>query len=173
MNQEYDLLIYGGRLIDPAQHIDAPRDIAIQAGKVAAVDQQLPHGHARQLYDATGRVVTPGLIDLHTHVFKGLHIAVDADAVGRNSGVTTMVDTGSSGAANFSLFRDHIIPKTKVRIIPFLNIWITGDSMSTLPGETHFDGVDAAAREGREPPKVLCYFDDVRYASCEAALATI
>ena len=173
MNTQNDLLIRGGRLIDPAQHIDDIRDVAIKSGKVLEVGNNLPVSQAKKVIDATSKIVTPGLIDMHTHVFKGQWLGVDADKVGVKSGVTTMVDTGSSGAANFGLFRDYIISQAKTRILPFLNIWVTGSENTGLPGDANFDGMANALKEGRDLPKVLGYFDDIRYASVDATIAVI
>ena len=173
MDGNYDLLIRNGRLIDPSQDIDGIKDLAIKDGKVAAVAENLPNTHAQEIIDATGKIVTPGLIDLHTHVFKGLHICIDADKLGAKSGVTTMVDAGSAGAANFALFRDYVLPEYKTRIIPFLNIWITGASMISLPGETNFEKVASALKEGKELPRLLAYFDGLRFASSDTAIRVI
>jgi dihydroorotase len=101
MKERYDLLIGGGRLIDPAQGIDSIKDVAIRNGRIAMVDDHIPADVARQVIDVSGKIVTPGLIDLHTHIFVGLNISVEPDPLGAKSGVTTMVDAGSSGAANF------------------------------------------------------------------------
>jgi dihydroorotase len=94
----YDLLIAGGRVIDPAQKLSAERDVAIVGGKIARVAANIPPNQARQVYDAKGKIVTPGLIDMHTHVYKyGITLNVDSDLVGYQSGVTTVLDCGSTG----------------------------------------------------------------------------
>jgi dihydroorotase len=123
----YDLLIAGGRVIDPSQNVSAERDVAILGGKIARVDANIPRGQARQVFDATGKIVTPGLIDLHTHVYRyGVSFSVDPDLVGIQSGVTTVVDGGTAGAAMFPGFRKHVIDVSPTRIYALLNISTIG-----------------------------------------------
>ncbi len=119
----YDLLIKGGRLIDPAQKVSAPRDVAIAGGMVARVDQDIPRAQAKQVLDAAGKVVTPGWIDMHVHVFDGVALAsIDADAIGIRTGVTTLVDAGSAGANTFPGFRKHCIERAQTPVFALLNI---------------------------------------------------
>src|SRR6266566_4196612 len=83
----YDLLIAGGRVIDPSQKLSAERDIAIAGGRIARIAENIPPNQARQVFDAKGKIVTPGLIDMHTHVYKyGINLSVDSDVVGFQSG---------------------------------------------------------------------------------------
>ena len=106
----YDLLITGGRVIDPSQNLSAERDVAISGGRIARIAANIPPNQARQVYDAKGKIVTPGLIDIHTHVYKyGINLNVDSDVVGFQSGVTTLVDAGSTGAGTFQGFRKYVI----------------------------------------------------------------
>jgi dihydroorotase len=119
----YDLLITGGRVIDPAQNLSAERDVAIAGGRIARIAANIPPALARQVYDAKGKLVTPGLIDIHTHVYKyGITLNVDSDAVGFQSGVTTVVDAGSTGTATFQGFRKYVIETAPTRIYALLNI---------------------------------------------------
>lgn len=123
----YDLLIRGGRVIDPAQKISAERDVAIAGGRIARVAANIPPSQARQVYDAVGKLVTPGLIDIHTHVYRsGITLNVDPDIVGFQSGVTTVVDCGSTGAGNFAGFRRYVIEGSATRIYALLNISTIG-----------------------------------------------
>jgi dihydroorotase len=123
----YDLLIAGGRVIDPAQKLSAERDIAIVGGKIARVAANIPPSQARQVYDAKGKIVTPGLIDMHTHVYKyGITLNVDSDIVGFGSGVTTVLDCGSTGAGSFQGFRKYVIDSAATRIYALLNISTIG-----------------------------------------------
>ncbi|MBC7477149.1 MAG: amidohydrolase/deacetylase family metallohydrolase [Pseudorhodobacter sp.] len=118
-----DLVLKGGRVIDPSQDIDRVTDVAFANGKVAAIGDNL-QGPAK---DVTGLIVTPGLIDLHTHVYwGGTSLGVDADAYGRQSAVTTCVDTGSAGPGNFPGFQTHVIAKSQTRILAYLNISFAG-----------------------------------------------
>src|SRR5689334_7536432 len=125
----YELLIRGGHAIDPKNGIDAVRDVAIQGGRIARVAGQIDSGQAAKVVDATGLYVTPGLVDIHVHLYKRINPppnaqdeSVNPDAFSFRSGVTTMVDAGSSGSKDFADFRDHIIKRAKTRVLAFLNI---------------------------------------------------
>ncbi|MBV9152839.1 MAG: amidohydrolase/deacetylase family metallohydrolase, partial [Alphaproteobacteria bacterium] len=121
-----DLILKGGRIIDPASGRDEAADIAFADGKVQAVGHDLPRD-AAEIIDVRGLIVAPGLIDLHTHVYwGGTSLGVDAGAVARRSGTTTFVDAGSSGAGNFNGFRRHVIEPSPVRILPYLNVSFPG-----------------------------------------------
>jgi dihydroorotase len=136
---QFDLLLRGGRLVDPSSGIDADRDVAFANGRVAAIDGAIPPDLAAQVVDATGALVTPGLIDLHSHVYwGGTSLGVDADRLAPRSGTTTYVDAGSAGAGNFLGFRSHVIERSRVRILAYLNIsfaGIFGFSDSVMVGE--------------------------------------
>ncbi|SDR06764.1 dihydroorotase [Rhizobiales bacterium GAS113] len=122
-----NLILRGGRLIDPSQKIDAVMDVAFQDGKVAAVGQSLEAGPQTDIRDVTGYIVTPGLIDLHTHVYwGGTSLGIDAEDFCRTSGVTTSVDTGSAGPGNFHGFRKHVIEPSQVRILAYLHVSFAG-----------------------------------------------
>src|SRR5947207_6157762 len=129
----YDLLLKGGHVIDAKNGIDAVRDVAIEAGKIARVAEKIDAAEARKVVDAGGLYVTPGLIDIHVHVYKRTNPppraqdeSVNPDAFSFRSGVTTMVDAGSSGWKDFPDFRDHIIRQAKTRALAFLNIVASG-----------------------------------------------
>jgi dihydroorotase len=122
-----DLILRGGRVIDPSQGLDAVTDIAFANGKVTRIGATLKADPATDVRDVAGAIVTPGLIDLHTHVYwGGSSLSVDPDAYCRGSGVTTAVDTGSAGAGNFAGFRKHVIERNDVRILAYLNISFAG-----------------------------------------------
>src|ERR1041384_8011313 len=117
----YDLILKGGRVIDPSQNIDRVTDIAFAGGKVAKVGDNL--GPAADIRDVAGRIVVPGLIDLHTHVYwGGTSLGIDAEEFCRTSGVTTAIDTGSAGPGNFAGFRKHVIEPSQVRILAYLHV---------------------------------------------------
>lgn len=119
----YDLILAGGRVIDPSQSIDGLLDVAFAGGKVAIVGKSLQPGPATKVRNVAGHIVTPGLIDLHTHVYwGGTSISIDAEEFARASGVTTAVDTGSAGPGNFLGFRRHVIDRSEVRILAYLHI---------------------------------------------------
>ncbi|WP_274627782.1 amidohydrolase/deacetylase family metallohydrolase [Arvimicrobium flavum] len=123
----YDLLVKGGRLIDPQSGVDARRDIAVADGRIAAIESDIPTDRARDVIDAAGRIVTPGLIDLHSHVYwGGTSLGVDADRLAARSGTTTFIDAGSAGAGNFLGFRRHVMERSKVRILAYVNISFAG-----------------------------------------------
>src|SRR6266508_6650015 len=106
----YELILRGGRVIDPSQAIDESLDVAFSAGKVAALGPRLQSDAATDVRDVSGLIVTPGLIDLHTHVYwGGTSLGIDAEDFCRRSGVTTAIDTGSTGPGNFAGFRKHVI----------------------------------------------------------------
>jgi dihydroorotase len=121
----YDLVLTGGRVVDPAQGLDAISDVAFRDGRVAAVGQKL--GPAESTRDMTGKMVVPGLIDLHTHVYwGGTSIGVDPDAYAKRAGCTTLIDAGTAGPGNLPGFRKHIVEQCGVRILPFMNISYPG-----------------------------------------------
>ncbi len=136
----YDLVLKGGHVIDPAQNIDAVMDVAFAGGKVAAIAKSLDTSAAKDVRDVSGKLVTPGLIDMHTHVYwGGTSLGVDAEDFCRKSAVTTAVDTGSAGPGNFAGFRKHVIESSAVRILAYLHIshaGIFGFSNRIMVGES-------------------------------------
>src|ERR1017187_9314047 len=119
----YDLLIQGGTLIDPAQGIHSRRDIAFSSGKVVAVGENLRAADATRVVDASGKLVTPGLIDLHVHVYEGVsHYGIDPDSTCLAKGATTVMDAGSAGADTFLGFKKYVIDASATRIFAQLNI---------------------------------------------------
>jgi dihydroorotase len=128
--QDYDLLLKGGHVIDGKNHISAVRDVAIKSGKVAAVAEGLDPSRALKTVNVSGLYVTPGLIDIHVHVYAGTgergsyagDNSVYPDGFTLRSGVTTVADAGSSGWRNFDDFKDHIIDRSKTRVLAFINI---------------------------------------------------
>jgi dihydroorotase len=123
----YDLLIAGGHVVDPAENISETMDVAIAGGRIARVAANIPRAQARQVFDAGGKIVTPGLIDIHTHVYQyAINLSVDSDIVGFQNGVTTVLDCGSSGAGTFAGFRRYVIDRAVTRIYALLNISTIG-----------------------------------------------
>src|ERR1700731_1133737 len=121
-----DLILRGGRVIDPASGRDETADIAFGDGKVTEIGRDLPASGA-EIIDMRGLLVVPGLIDLHTHVYwGGTSLGVEAVEVARQSGTTTFVDAGSAGPGTFHGFRRHVIELSPLRIIPYLNVSFPG-----------------------------------------------
>jgi len=121
-----DLVLTGGRIIDPTSGRDEMADIAFGHGKVTEIGCDLPAGGAETV-DVRGLLVVPGLIDLHTHVYwGGTSLGVDAAEVAQRSGTTTFVDAGSAGPGIFHGFRRHVIEPSPLRIIPYLNVSFPG-----------------------------------------------
>jgi dihydroorotase len=141
----YDLLLKGGHVIDPKNQISAVRDVAIRDGLIAAVATDIPAAQARKVVDVKGLYVTPGLIDLHAHVFAGTagpmlaggHSSIFPDAFALKAGVTTVVDAGSSGRHNFEEFKRTVVDRARTRVFVFLNIGGAG-----MTGESHEQNVD-------------------------------
>ena len=121
----FDLVLQGGRVIDPSQSIDRVTDVAFADGRVAALGDNLA-ADARSVQDVTGLIVTPGLIDLHTHVYwGGTSLGVDPLILARG-GCTTLADTGSAGPGNYRGFLEHVIRPSPVRILAYLNVSFAG-----------------------------------------------
>jgi dihydroorotase len=134
--QQIDILLKGGHVIDPKNKIDSKMDVAIAAGKISQVAPDIPAANAKKVINANGLYVTPGLIDLHVHVFAGSNVAQSAmdgttslppDGFTLRAGVTTVGDAGSSGWRSFPLFKKNIIDRAQTRVLAFLNI--VGDGM--------------------------------------------
>ena len=143
----YDLLLRGGRVIDPATGLDSIADVAITDGRIAAVQKDLP-GIARETIDVRGRLVLPGMIDTHAHIYTYVsgRFGLPADMVGVESGVTTVVDQGGASCMTFPGFRKFIAEPAKSRVLSFLSAYVVGGL------EGHFypslygpEGVDVAA----------------------------
>src|SRR5260221_7908113 len=128
--QQYDLLLKGGHVIDPRNGISAVRDVAIAGGKVAAVAAGIDPGAALKVVDVSGLYVTPGLVDIHVHVYAGTgergsyagDNSVYPDGFTLRSGVTTVADAGCAGWRNFEDFKQRIIDRSKTRVLALLNI---------------------------------------------------
>ncbi|MEA2583304.1 MAG: dihydroorotase [Thermomicrobiales bacterium] len=147
----YDLLIKGGTLIDPAQGVHDRRDVAFAGGMVAAVAPEIAADEANETIDARGKLVVPGLIDAHVHVFEGVsHYGINPDKTCLARGATTVVDAGSAGADTFAGFRKYVIEASSTRILAHVNI----SSMGMLSQE-------------------IGELDDIKWASVPKALAAI
>jgi len=147
----YDLLLKGGNVIDPSHDLRGALDVAVENGKIARIAANIAQTESRRVVDIRGKTVTPGLIDLHTHVFDGVAAnGVHPDIAGVHAGVTTVVDAGSSGCATFSAFPRHILPRCETEVIPLLHICQTG--LATNPdiiAESSID-LESTLRVARE-----------------------
>lgn len=146
--QEIDILLKGGHVIDAKNKINSTMDVAMADGKILQVAPDIPAKNAKKVIDATGFYVTPGLIDLHTHVFVGTRSGfadgfscVSPDDITLKAGITTVVDAGTSGWRNFPVFKEHIIDRSKTRVLSFLNI--AGSGMTGFPAEEDVNDMDA------------------------------
>jgi dihydroorotase len=135
--QDYDILIKNGHVIDPKNEIDAVMDVAIKNKKIAKVSKSIKEKSAKKVIDAEGMIVTPGLIDIHGHHFFGTEShrdynnsfsSVPPDGFTFRAGVTTVADAGSPGWKNFQTYKEHVINRSKTRVLVFINI--VGEGMS-------------------------------------------
>jgi dihydroorotase len=149
-----DLIVKGGRVIDPANGRDEIADVAFADGRVATIGAGIGT-EARETVDASGLIVVSGLIDLHTHVYwGGTSLGVEAGEIARRAGTTTFVDAGSAGPGNFHGFRRHVIEPSPLRILPFLNVSFPGIfafAASVMVGEA----ADLRLIEPRECVRVI------------------
>ncbi|MEI6048487.1 MAG: amidohydrolase/deacetylase family metallohydrolase [Bacteroidota bacterium] len=146
--QEIDILLKGGHVIDPKNKIDSRMDVAISDGKILKVATDIPANNAKKVIDASGMYVTPGLIDIHTHVFVGSNSgfadgfsSLSPDDFTFKAGITTVVDAGTSGWRNFSLFKKQVIDRSQTRVLAFLNI--AGSGMTGFPSEEDINDMDS------------------------------
>ena len=179
--QTYDLLLKGGHVIDPKNKINAPMDVAVASGKIARVAANIPAAQAKKTIDVAGLTVAPGFIDIHVHVYarpENTSVARDSnvqpDAFSFRSGVTTMVDAGTSGADNFPDFRRRVIDKVQTRVLALLNIAAAGMGTGKEDELAGLD-VDAAVKMTKANPGVIVGFKSAHYAgpgweSIEAAV---
>jgi len=146
---QFDLIIKGGDVIDPSRGLHARADVGLRHGRIAAIEPDLPAARATRVIDAKGKLVTPGLIDLHAHVYPyGSAIGLPADELVPQTCVTTFVSAGDAGANNFAAFRRYVAAQTRCRIYAFVHIANMGLSGYPVPEMLNLDyaNVDAAAR---------------------------
>src|ERR1700719_4811456 len=123
MDAQFDMLLRGGRVIDPASGRDGVVDIAIRDSVIAAVEPAIPPAAARQVLDVSGRIVTAGMIDTHAHVYQHVtgRFGLNADMVGVRSGVTTVVDQGGPSCMTIPGFRHFVVEKSETRVLCFIS----------------------------------------------------
>jgi dihydroorotase len=148
-DDRFDLVIRGGEVIDPSQAVRARRDIGIRWGRVAAVEASIPADRSEQSIDASGKLVLPGLIDLHAHVYpQASALGLPADELVPYTATTAYVSAGDAGANNFSAFKHYIIAQSRSRIFAFVHISSIGLAGFPVGEELNADylDVEAAAR---------------------------
>ncbi|MFC1692589.1 amidohydrolase/deacetylase family metallohydrolase [Candidatus Latescibacterota bacterium] len=161
-NGKYDILLKGGHVIDPANNINSIRDVAVANGKIARVDNNIPAAEAKKVVDVSGYYITPGLVDIHTHYYYTLSASwINPDHHSFNSCVTTLVDSGTSGAETFGDFKEKVIDRSRVRTLVFLNISKTGMVGNNNPAM--FD-TRLAAETALKYPDIIVGFKSVRYS---------
>jgi dihydroorotase len=161
----YDLLLKGGRVIDPKNRINRVMDLAVAGGKIAKVAENIPAAQAKRTADVSGLYVTPGLIDIHVHVNVCAGRGVDSvqpDAFSFRAGVTTMVDAGTTGWRNFPAFRENVIQNSRTRVLAFLNIVGAGMGTGKENDPAEMDP-DEAARTAKANPDVIVGFKSAHY----------
>jgi len=157
-NDKFDLVIKGGDVLDPSQQLRARRDIGIRWGVVEAVDEAIPAERATKMIDATGKLVTPGLVDLHCHVYPyGSAIGIPADELVQFQGTTTVVSAGDAGVNNLAALRRFIVAQTRARMYAFLHIANNGLSAFPVAELYNIDNaqVEACAMGLAENPDFL------------------
>jgi dihydroorotase len=173
---EFDLLIEGGHVIDPRNGIDAVMDVATSGGRIAQVAGAIARERAREVADASGLYVMPGLIDIHAHVFWGHdeesqysdgYSAVQPDSHAFRAGVTTVVDQGGAGWRSFPRFKEQVIDRSQTRVLSFLNI--VGSGMRGGPVEQNLSDMDArlTAMRVRQHPGVIVGVKVAHYSGPE------
>jgi dihydroorotase len=153
MDNQFDLLLRGGRVIDPATGRDGIADIGITSGRIAAIERSLP-ASAQQVIDVSGKIITSGLIDTHAHVYQHVtgRFGLNADMVGVRSGVTTVVDQGGPSCMTLPGFRHYIVDRSETRVLCFISAYLVGGLEGhlypSLYGPEQVD-VKATIRAGR------------------------
>ena len=170
--QDYDIVIKGGHVIDAKNNIDKMMDVAVKDGKITEVAQTIDAKKGRQVVDAKGMYVTPGLIDIHGHVFAGTEpdhaysngfSALPPDGFTFRVGVTTIVDCGGAGWKSFPTFKENIIDRSKTRVLAFLNIVGEGMRGGAYEQDTHDMDSKLSAMVARQYPNDIVGFKVAHY----------
>lgn len=169
--QKYDLLLKNGYVIDPKSKISEQRDVAVSGGKIAAVERSIDASTAAKVVDVNGLYVTPGLIDIHVHVYAGTgmkaytgDLSVYPDGFSFRSCVTTMADAGSSGWHNFEDFKQRVIDRAKTRVFAFVNIVGQGMGGGAVEQDINDMNAERAAEIVKKYPEVVVGIKTAHYA---------
>jgi dihydroorotase len=157
---QFDTLIKGGRVIDPARGLDGKYDVAIKEGRIAQVDADIPATAAAAIVDAKAKLVLPGLVDTHAHVYQYVtgRFGLDADLVGVQSAVTTLIDQGGPSCMTLPGFREFVIRQKKARVVAFLSAYLVGGLEGHYFPELYKPDcldVDATVRCALENPDII------------------
>ena len=140
----YDLVLRGGRVIDPGRGVDTVADLAVTGDRIAVVAPDIEVSPGARVVDVSGKLVMPGLIDVHAHVYEhGTAVGLAPDLAGVLSGVTTVVDAGSAGSATYAGFHHHVIGPARTTVLA--NVHIARHGLSHVPEARTMDDVDIAA----------------------------
>jgi dihydroorotase len=158
MDQAFDLLLKGGRVIDPATGRDGIADVAVADGKIAAIDANIPASSARRVTDVSGKLVIAGMIDTHGHIYQHVtgRFGLEPDMVGVRSGVTTVVDQGGPSCMTMGGFRHFIAEPARTRVLAFISAYLVGGLEGHLypelygPGQLNVDHTVKVARENAD-----------------------
>jgi len=172
--QHFDMVLKGGRVVDPRNATDAVMDVGILDHKIAAIEKNLAPATADKVIDVSGLIVTPGLVDIHTHVYAGTGLrdaydgdnSVYPDGFTFRSCVTTVADAGSSGWRNFPDFKDRVIDRSKTRILAFLNIVGAGMGGKVEQDVSQMDPA-AAAEMAKKYPTLIVGFKTAHFEAPE------
>ena len=168
---QFDMLLKGGHVIDPLNEINSARDIGIKDGKIARVAVNIPESEAEKVVDVSGLYVTPGLVDIHVHVYAGTGArrgyngdnSVYPDGFTLRSGVTTVVDVGSSGWEQFEDFKDRVIDRSQTRVLAMLNIISAGMTSGDEEHDIREMDPEATARMAKKYPDMIVGVKSAHY----------
>ena len=170
--QPYDLLLKNGHVIDPKNNVNEIRDVAIAGGKIAAVEKNIPAVRAKRVVNATGLYVTPGLVDMHVHLYAGTGMkaltgdqSVYPDGFSFRACTTTMADAGTAGAQNFEDFKQRVIDRAKTRVFAFINIAGLGMGTAGVEQDTKLMDAAATAALAKKYPDIVVGFKTAHYAA--------
>lgn len=169
---KYDVVLKNGHVIDPKNNVNESRDVAITDGKIAAVERNIPASTARQVVDVAGLYVTPGIVDIHVHVYAGTGMkqltgdqSVYPDHFSFRACTTTMADAGTSGAANFEDFKQRVLDRAKTRMYAFINIVGHGMGGGQVEQNTAEMNAESAAAMAKKYPETIVGFKTAHYAA--------
>jgi len=151
----FDLLIEGGTVVDPSQDVHERLDVGVSAGHIAKTAPSIDRSEAARVIDASGKIVAPGLIDIHTHVFNSGHNEKHPDIAGVQAGVTTIVDAGGAGPGNFEEFQEAVLRQARTTVYLFLSVFHDRALAYTAPPSTWDMDPEGILRIAAEHPDLM------------------